>query len=142
VGVQSFLIINDKAGSNNAITMSGTTNVETPGCVNRTFILGTPITVDNNAKSYSFEVFLGAEDVTTATCDARIHYRLQVSAAPGTATFGDVPVGSPFHRFVEAMVGAGITGGCGGGNYCPDSPVTRGQMAVFIAAALGLHWPN
>jgi hypothetical protein len=26
----------------------------------------------------------------------------------------------------------GITGGCGNGNYCPNSPVTRGDMAIFI----------
>jgi hypothetical protein len=26
--------------------------------------------------------------------------------------------------------------------YCPDQPVTRGQMAVFLAKALGLHFPN
>jgi hypothetical protein len=26
--------------------------------------------------------------------------------------------------------------------YCPDNPVTRGQMAVFLATALGLHWKN
>jgi S-layer homology domain len=68
--------------------------------------------------------------------------RLQVSPAPATATFADVPVGDPFHRFVEALVAAGITAGCGGGNYCPNAPITRGQMAVFLAAALGLHWPN
>ena len=24
----------------------------------------------------------------------------------------------------------------------PDAPLTRGQMAVFLAAAFGLHWPN
>ena len=29
----------------------------------------------------------------------------------------------------------GITGGCGGGNYCPDNPVTRAQMAVFLLKA-------
>ena len=72
----------------------------------------------------------------------RVYYKLQVSPAPGTATFADVPVGDPLHRFVEALVAAGITGGCGGGNYCPNTPVTRGQMAVFLSAALGLHWPN
>ena len=27
---------------------------------------------------------------------------------------------------------AGITAGCGGGNFCPDSPVSRAQMAVFL----------
>ena len=28
------------------------------------------------------------------------------------------------------------------GNYCPDAPLTRGQMAVFLSKALGLHWPE
>ncbi len=72
----------------------------------------------------------------------RLFYRLQVSPAPSTATFSDVPVGNPLHRFVEALAASGITGGCGSGNYCPDAPLTRGQMAVFLAAALGLHFPN
>ena len=72
----------------------------------------------------------------------RIYYRLRVSPPPAAATFADVPVGSSFHQFVEALFAAGITGGCGGGNYCPNAPITRGQMAVFLAVALGLHWPN
>jgi len=42
----------------------------------------------------------------------------------------------------EALYAAGITGGCGNFNYCPDAPLTRGQMAVFLAKALGLHWPG
>lgn len=72
---------------------------------------------------------------------ARILWRRQVSPAPVAATFLDVPTTNPFFRFVEALAAAGITGGCGSGNYCPNSPVTRGQMAVFLSAALGLHWP-
>lgn len=72
-----------------------------------------------------------------------VTWRRTVSPAPGTATFpNDVPTTHPFFRFVEALAAAGITGGCAGGSYCPDSPVTRGQMAVFLAAALGLHWAN
>lgn len=46
--------------------------------------------------------------------------------------FLDVPTSHPFHNFVEWLVNRGVTAGCGGGNYCPDSPVTRGQMAVFM----------
>jgi len=72
----------------------------------------------------------------------RVIWSRQVSPAPATATFNDVPVGHPLHRFVEALVAAGITGGCGGGQYCPDAPLTRGQMAVFLSVALGLHFPN
>ena len=67
-------------------------------------------------------------------------YTLQVSPPPPTATFNDVPPGHPQYPFVEALARAGITVGCGGGAYCPDHPITRGQMAVFLAKALGLHW--
>jgi hypothetical protein len=56
------------------------------------------------------------------------------------ATFGDVPTNHQFFRFIEALVSSGITSGCGGGNYCPNDPVTRGQMAVFLSTALGLHF--
>jgi len=69
-----------------------------------------------------------------------VGYKLQVSPAPAQATFNDVPTSHPFFQFIEALAAADITGGCGGGKYCPDSPVTRGQMAVFLAKALGLNW--
>jgi hypothetical protein len=51
-----------------------------------------------------------------------------------------VPTTHLFYQYIEALAAAGITSGCGGGNYCPDAAVTRGQMAVFLAKALGLHW--
>jgi hypothetical protein len=28
------------------------------------------------------------------------------------------------------------------GNFHPKDPVTRAQMATFLARALGLHWPE
>ena len=65
-----------------------------------------------------------------------------VSPAPAVATFADVPTSHVFFQFVEALAASGITGGCGGGNFCPDAPITRGQMAAFLAKALGLHFPN
>jgi len=65
----------------------------------------------------------------------------QVSLAPTIATFSDVPTGHSFFQFVEALAKSGITGGCGNGNFCPDQPLTRGQMAVFLAKGLGLAWP-
>jgi len=71
-----------------------------------------------------------------------IYYKRQVSPAPTTATFSDVPVGHQFFQHIEALAASGITSGCGGGNYCPDSPVTRGQIASFLARALGLYWPD
>jgi S-layer homology domain len=70
-----------------------------------------------------------------------IWWHRQVRPAPGSATFNDVPTDHPQFQFIEALVDSGITVGCGSGNYCPDSPLTRGQMAVFLAKALGLYWP-
>ncbi len=51
---------------------------------------------------------------------------------PCSGDFPDVPCTSPFAPWIEALADAGITGGCGGGNYCPANPVTRQQMAVFL----------
>jgi hypothetical protein len=48
------------------------------------------------------------------------------------ADFLDVDSGNPFHDDVVKLVRHGVTAGCGGGNYCPASPVTREQMAVFL----------
>ena len=70
-----------------------------------------------------------------------IWWRRVVSDPPATRTFGDVPSSHPFYQFIEALARSGITGGCGSGNFCPDAPLTRGQMAVFLSKALGLHWP-
>jgi hypothetical protein len=49
--------------------------------------------------------------------------------------FADVPCPSPFANWIEALAAEGITGGCGGGNYCPLNPVRRDQMAVFLLKA-------
>jgi len=46
--------------------------------------------------------------------------------------FADAPPGYWAFSFIEAFARAGITAGCGGDNYCPTSPVTRAQMAVFL----------
>ncbi len=39
--------------------------------------------------------------------------------------------------YIERLYASGITSGCGSGLYCPDSSVTRGQMAVFLEK--GIH---
>lgn len=59
-----------------------------------------------------------AGDTSFAGCFA--FWQRQVAPAPLTATFDDVPTGHAFFQHIEALVGSGITGGCGGGSYCPD----------------------
>lgn len=46
--------------------------------------------------------------------------------------------GSPFEADIESIAAAGITLGCGTRLFCPTAPVTRGQMASFLARALKL----
>lgn len=47
-------------------------------------------------------------------------------------SFTDVPTSQQFYAFIENIFHNGVTGGCGGADYCPTNPVTRAQMAVFL----------
>jgi len=49
-----------------------------------------------------------------------------------------VTAGSFAADWIEDLAGRAITGGCGGSNYCPGDPNTRGQMAVFLVKTFGL----
>ena len=51
------------------------------------------------------------------------------------SSFADVPTSQPFYRFIETLFHFGITGGCGGLNYCPGNTTTRDQMSVFVLVA-------
>ncbi len=122
---------------------------ETPGWQMVYFAFAAPETIKdwdspNGAVYYQLRVKLSDtdNDQSIKFGGVTLWYKLQVSPAPGVATFTDVPTGHPFFKFVEALYASGITAGCGGGNFCPNAPLTRGQMAVFLAVALGLHWPS
>jgi|FLYL01.1.fsa_nt_gi hypothetical protein len=59
--------------------------------------------------------------------------------APVTAiashSFTDVPDTNTFHADIEWLKDAGVTKGCNppsNTQFCPDDPVTRGQMAAFM----------
>lgn len=84
----------------------------------------------------------GGEGNSLQVGNISLNWSRQISPAPGSATFDDVPTGHPFFQHIEALVDSDITAGCGGDDFCPNDPVTRGQMAVFLAKALGLHWAN
>jgi choice-of-anchor B domain-containing protein len=62
-----------------------------------------------------------------------------VPNACGAPMFGDVPATSPFCRWIEELARRGVVAGCGGGNYCPATPVSREQMSVFLTATFGLQ---
>ena len=61
---------------------------------------------------------------------------------PGTGTlFSDVPASYWAVSWVEQLAAEGISGGCGGGNFCPDRIVTRAEAAVLFAKAFNLPTP-
>jgi glucose/arabinose dehydrogenase len=94
----------------------------TAGCGNGNYCPGAPVTRGEMA------VFL---------LRARHGAGYQPPAIAATP-FADVP---PTHRFaawIEQLRAEGLTAGCGGNRYCPESVVTRAQMAVFLVRAFNL----
>ena len=62
-----------------------------------------------------------------------IHSSSYYPPAVGSSTgFGDVSPTYWAGAWIKQLAADGITGGCGSGNYCPEAPVTRAQMAVFL----------
>jgi hypothetical protein len=58
---------------------------------------------------------------------------LSAPVAQANHNFPDVLTGDFDHAFVDYLAQSGVTSGCGGGLFCPNDPVTRGQVAVFLA---------
>ena len=98
--------------------------------------------LDGQGSAHVAYVVQASTSPTTRLGGVRITWHRQVSAPPASPTFGDVPVGAFGFAQIEALAASGITSGCGGGNYCPNQGLTRAQMAVFLAKALGLYWGN
>ena len=68
----------------------------------------------------------------------RARHGLGFAPPSAVGIFADVPPGSFGANFIEQLAADGVTSGCGGGNYCPDSSVTRAQMAVFLVKTFNL----
>jgi len=122
--------------------IANTGMLETPGCGFFDFDLPSSVTVDNTSNVYLAAFFDQGLSSDTNFRAMRITWSRQISPAPASATFNDVSTTHPFFQSIEAMAASGITGGCGGGNFCPDDPLSRAQMAAFLSRALGLHFPN
>lgn len=55
--------------------------------------------------------------------------------------FDDVPVDNVHRGAINALAEAGITQGCAPERFCPDAPVSRAEMASFLARAQELVAP-
>lgn len=99
-------------------------------------------TVVNDRRAYGFCTHHTVTGTSLQTAGVTFWYKLQISPAPGSNTFWDVPTWHPFFREIEALARSGITTGYSDGSYRPGLAVTRQAMAAFLSRALGLHFPD
>jgi len=128
----------DTTSCDNIATLDGTVNAVCTAVYQD--LQPTPYTVNNNTKDLFVVIKTTGGFLDSSFTGVSIYYQLQMSPAPLTATFADVPTNYIYFRAIEALAAAKITSGCGGGNFCPNQNVTRGEMAKFLAVALGLDW--
>jgi hypothetical protein len=85
-------------------------------------------------------IYCPAKEVTRAEMAVFLlrgmHGATYTPPAVGNSTgFADVPANYWAAAWIKQLAAEGITSGCGGGNFCPQSPVTRDQMVVFLLRA-------
>jgi hypothetical protein len=83
-------------------------------------------------------LFCPSDPVTRGQMAAFLDRALELPSPPAGDRFSDDD--GIFESDIEAIAAAGITLGCNpeGTWFCPSHPVTRGQMAAFLARALDL----
>ncbi len=83
------------------------------------------------------------QSVTRAQMAVFIILALNETPVTPTGVFDDVPASHFAAGFIERLAELEITAGCATDplRYCPNSPVTRAQMAVFIVVAFSLPLP-
>ena len=131
----------------------GTTGFEL-WAVPKTNVLATFGDVPTDSWAWSYVEALAAAGITTGCapglfCPAGLVTRAEMAAflergiqgpaftpPPPTGTvFLDVPAGYWAAGWIEQLAADGITTGCSPNHYCPDLPVNRSEMAVFLLRA-------
>ena len=64
--------------------------------------------------------------------DSSFLERIAAQTEIAVGRFSDVPDADPMKGSIEWLADRGVTRGCDEGRFCPDDPVTRGQMAAFL----------
>ena len=94
----------------------------------------------------TFSCFINPEEIEAETADAHtplsptvpLGHQLPGRRITVPLAFNDIPTEHWAKDYVYALEESRISGGCGAPGFCPDDPVTRGQMAVFIETSLGV----
>jgi len=141
--VEAFLYTSSHTDPLNSTTLSHLISTAQSSCTSAfEDLTAKNLTFNPNTDDLYVEVQTHASFIDNSFSGVSIFYQLQVSPAPATATFADVPTNHPYFKFIEALASSGITKGCGPGPiFCPGQTITRQEVATWIARALGLDWP-
>lgn len=118
---------------------NGTVDVTSPGNCSWTINSNTSWVTITSAVPPATSTFTYSVSANTTN-----HVRIG-SITVGNKTFtiyqapqiADVPSSNPFYLEISKLYARGVSVGCGNGNFCPNDPVTREQMAAFILRAKG-----
>jgi hypothetical protein len=81
-------------------------------------------------------IFEPGAEISRAEFTAMLVRALSLSPVSSSASFNDVALSDWYAGAIGAAVKAGLVKGFADGNFQPNAPVTRAQMAVMVAAAL------
>jgi hypothetical protein len=91
---------------------------------------------------YPDGTFRPDNEVTRAEFATMLVKALGLSASGTASQFMDVTAGDWYYNSVNSTVSAGLVSGMGNGLFAPNALVTREQMAVMVAEALGRKAPT
>lgn len=89
-------------------------------------------------QTYSFITLAQMPDPPRATFIAAYQCSQGTPTPVPSPTRTPTPSVNQFWAQIEAITRAGISAGCGSGNFCPDRTMTRGEVAAWLANALKL----
>lgn len=128
VGSDAQVLLSGGAQANNIFwQVGGGTGVE----------IGTTAHVEGNilaAKAIHLRTGASLNGRALAQTAVTLDKNIVSITAPTLSSFSDVPLTHWASSYIERLYNFGITGGCSINplNYCPDRPVNRAEMAVFL----------
>jgi hypothetical protein len=93
--------------------------------------------IANRYNIYNARINLGTN---SCVIGARLFWYRQIRTGLSTPFVDIGGLSQNFKDSIGALYASGITTGTSSITYSPNNPVTRGQMAAFLARALGLYW--
>ncbi|MGF1667725.1 MAG: multicopper oxidase domain-containing protein [Acidimicrobiia bacterium] len=126
-GMMSQFLVVDQTTTT---TVPATTTTTVPATTTTTV----PATTTTTVSPSTTTTVVGATTTTTAPVPP-------TTAPPAAADSFIDDDGSVFQADIEKLAAAGVTRGCNpptNDRFCPENPVTRGEMAAFLGRALGL----